>query len=108
MNEQAKKTNKVHTSEFKESAVRLAIETDQPISKTARELDVNVNTLHTWISKYSKPVEATKKRSDEHIYDEVKRLKKELAKVTQERDLLKKVTAYFAPKAGSIRSKETL
>ncbi len=35
-------------------------------------------------------------RSDEHIYDEVKRLKKELAKVIQERDLLKKATAYFA------------
>ncbi|WP_198263364.1 hypothetical protein [sulfur-oxidizing endosymbiont of Gigantopelta aegis] len=29
-------------------------------------------------------------RSDEHIYDEVKRLKKELAKVIQERDLLKR------------------
>lgn len=96
MNEQAKKPNKTYTSEFKESAVKLAIETDQPISQTARELDVNVNTLHTWISKYSKPVEDTKKRSDEHIYDEVKRLKKELAKVTQERDLLKKATAYFA------------
>ncbi|WP_281400830.1 hypothetical protein [sulfur-oxidizing endosymbiont of Gigantopelta aegis] len=34
-------------------------------------------------------------RSDEHIYDEVKRLKKELAKVIQERDF-KKATAYFA------------
>ncbi len=39
---------------------------------------VNVNTLHTWISKYSKPVKDTKKRNDVHIYDEVKRLKKEL------------------------------
>ncbi len=96
MNEQSKKPNKSYTSEFKESAVKLAIETDQPISQTARELGVNVNTLHTWISKYSKPVKDTEKRNDEHIYDEVKRLKKELAKVTQERDLLKKATAYFA------------
>jgi len=96
MNEQTKKPNKTYTSEFKESAVKLAIETDQPISQTARELGVNVNTLHTWISQYSKPVKATANRSDEHIYDEVKRLKKELAKVTQERDLLKKATAYFA------------
>ncbi|WP_214660632.1 hypothetical protein [sulfur-oxidizing endosymbiont of Gigantopelta aegis] len=29
-------------------------------------------------------------KDDEHIYDEVKRLKKELAKVIQERDLLKR------------------
>jgi transposase len=96
MNEQTKKPNKSYTSEFKESAVKLANETDQPVSQTARELGVNVNTLHTWIIKYSKPVKMVANRSDEHIYDEVKLLKKELAKVTQERDLLKKATAYFA------------
>nr|WP_198265148.1 transposase [sulfur-oxidizing endosymbiont of Gigantopelta aegis] len=54
MNDQTKKPNKSYTSEFKESAVKLANETDQPVSQTARELGVNVNTLHTWISKYSK------------------------------------------------------
>ncbi len=90
MNDQKKKPNKSYTSEFKESAVKLANETDQPVSQTARELGVNVNTLHTWISKYSKPVKTVANRSDEHIYDEVKRLKKELAKVIQERDLLKR------------------
>ncbi len=84
------KNHKSYTSEFKESAVKLANETDQPVSQTARELGVNVNTLHTWISKYSKPVKTVANRSDEHIYDEVKRLKKELAKVIQERDLLKR------------------
>jgi transposase len=35
-------------------------------------------------------------RTDEHLYDELKRLKKDLARVTQERDLLKKAAAYFA------------
>ena len=35
-------------------------------------------------------------RTDEDIYDEVKRLKKDLTRVTQERDLLKKAAAYFA------------
>ena len=30
-------------------------------------------------------------RTDEHLYDELRRLKKELARVTQERDLLKKL-----------------
>jgi transposase len=30
------------------------------------------------------------------LYDELKNLKKELAQVKQERDLLKKATAYFA------------
>lgn len=94
MNNQIKKQT-IYTSEFKESAVKLAIESDQTIAQTARDLGVNPNTLHTWISKYSKPKTAVE-RTDEHIYDENKRLKKELAKVTQERDLLKKATAYFA------------
>ena len=35
-------------------------------------------------------------RKDEHHFDEIKRLKKELARVTEERDLLKKAAAYFA------------
>lgn len=34
-------------------------------------------------------------RSDEHVYDENKRLKKESAIVREERDLLKKAAAYF-------------
>jgi len=90
MSEETKKPNS-YTSEFKESAVKLAVESDHPVAATARDLGVNVNTLHTWIGKYSKPKKMTE-RTDEHIYDENKRLKKELARVTQERDLLKKAT----------------
>ena len=43
-----------YTAEFKESAVKLAIESDQPVSRTADELGINMNTLHTWIGKYHK------------------------------------------------------
>jgi transposase len=94
---QAKEKANSYSSEFKETAVKLAIDSDQSVAQTARDIGVNENTLHTWISKYSKPTVAqVKTRSDAHIYDENKRLKKELAKVTQERDLLKKATAYFA------------
>jgi len=86
---------KTYSSEFKESSVKLAIESKNPIAQTARELGVNANTLYTWIGKYSRPKEPSM-RTDEHLYDEVKRLKKELTRVTQERDLLKKAAAYFA------------
>ena len=89
------KKHQVYSSEFKESSVKLAIESSCPIAQTAKELSVNKNTLYTWIDKYSKPKEKAM-RSDEHLYDEVKRLKKELIRVTQERDLLKKAAAYFA------------
>ena len=84
-----------YPSEFKESAVKLTIESSHPISRTAKELGINVNTLHTWIGKYSKPKEGSMRTTDHH-FDEIKQLKKELARVTQERDLLKKAAAYFA------------
>lgn len=86
---------KIYPSEFKESAVKLAIESNRPIAQTAKELGITRTTLYTWVGKYSKPKESMM-RTDEHLYDELKRLKKDLARVTQERDLLKKAAAYFA------------
>ena len=85
-----------YTPEFRESAVKLALDSDQPIAETAREIGVNENTLHTWISKYSQPTADDNTRTDEHLYEELKRLKKENARLREERDLLKKSAAYFA------------
>ncbi len=92
-----KEKPKVYTAEFKGSSVKLALESDRPVAQTARDLGINENTLHTWISKYSRPVETGKTvRTDDHLYEELKRLKKENARLTEERDLLKKAAAYFA------------
>jgi transposase len=86
---------KVYTAEFKESAVKLANESSKPIAQTARDIGVNENTLPTWISKYSRAVDNTKAmRTDDHLYEELKRLKKEVAQLTEERNLLKKAAAY--------------
>lgn len=52
--------------------------------------------MHTWIGKYSRRSPETLVRTDDHLYDELKRLKKEVARLTEERDLLKKAAAYFA------------
>jgi len=49
------KKEKPYPSEFKESAVKLAIESSNAIRQTAKELGVNHNTLHNWIRKYSIP-----------------------------------------------------
>jgi transposase len=87
-----------YPSEFKESAVKLATESKRSISQTAKELGINVNTLHTWIHNYSNHKQVAMSK-DEHHFDEIKRLKKELARVTEERDLLKKAAAYLAKEA---------
>jgi len=44
-------TMRQYPAEFKERAVKLAVESEQPIAQTARDLGVNENTLHTWIGK---------------------------------------------------------
>ena len=96
MNQEKQKV-KIYSAEFRATSVKLAIDSDLPIAQTAKNLGINPNTLHTWINKYSQPKEQNKAvRTDEHLYDELKRLKKEIARLTEERDLLKKAAAYFA------------
>jgi len=92
-----KKSNS-YTAEFKESAVKLAVESDQPISQTARELGVNVNTLHTWVGKYhgKQAAGSTDAVDDKHLYEELKQLRRENARLKEERALLKKAAAFFA------------
>ena len=94
----SKEKSKTYTAEFKQSAVKLANESDVPVAETARNLGVNENTLYGWINKYSQPVEAKKKteRTEAHLYDELQQLKRENTRLRQERDFLKKAAAYFA------------
>jgi transposase len=89
-------TTKKYPAEFKERAVKLAVESDQPIAQTARDLGVNENTLHTWIGKYHRTARQEQQVNNEHLYEELKRLRKENARLKEERDILKKAAAYFA------------
>lgn len=44
-----------YTSEFKESAIKLALEGDKSIAQTAVDLGIKKSTLYTWIHKYGGP-----------------------------------------------------
>ena len=46
---------KIYPAEFKESAVKLAIESKGPMAQTAKELGIRRTTLYTWVDKYSNP-----------------------------------------------------
>lgn len=88
-----------YSSEFKVSAVKLAVESDKPTAQIARDLGVNDNTLYGWVKQYSSSNKTNQNNmniNNESCFEENKRLKKELAIVKQERDLLKKAAAYFA------------
>jgi transposase len=92
----SKAPTKSYPAEFKERAVKLAVESGQPIAQTARDLGVNENTLHTWIGKYHRAERQEKAINDEHLYEELKRLRKENTRLKEEREILKKAAAYFA------------
>ena len=86
-----------YTEEFRQSSAKLAYESDQPVSTTAENLGVHETTLYGWIAKYY-PNRSKRQKIDQAIdpYEELKQLKKDLKRVTIERDILKKAAAYFA------------
>jgi transposase len=89
---------KTYTAEFKVSAVKLAVESGRPMSQTAKELGLSKDTLYGWVrqSQGTRPSGPEPAVNAEHLYEELKRLRRENAILREERDILKKATAYFA------------
>ena len=86
--------------EFKIEAVKLVTERGASIAETARNLGIHENLLRIWKKKYledtkdSFPGTGHLKPQDE----EMRRLRKKLADVEEERDILKKALAIFSKK----------
>ena len=84
--------------EFKRDAVQLVTEKGMPVRKVARELDLHPNPLHLWRRKFlaqgDKAFIGKGRVKPENA--EIRRLRKELEKVREERDILKKALAVFS------------
>ena len=84
--------------ERKLEAVRLVSERGVAVAQAARDLDLHVNVLRKWVREQSSdPQQAFPghgQMKPEQL--EIDRLRKEVAKLKAERDILKKATAYFA------------
>ena len=84
--------------EFKVEAVKLVTEGGRTVAEAARNLGIPENLLYKWKEKYSEdmahafPGKGRLKPAEE----ELRRMKRELADVTQERDILKKALAIFS------------
>ncbi len=85
------------TQEFKLEAVRLLEAGGRPAAEIARELGVPRNRLYKWQEQVrNKGVGAFPGSGRGENNDELARLRRELERVTEERDILKKAAAYFA------------
>ena len=88
------------TKEFKLEAVKLLNAGQKPATQLALELGIRRNQLYKWQAQSSAKGEADAFRGPGakrlSKYTEVERLRRELKRVTEERDMLKKAAAYFA------------
>lgn len=79
------------TDEFKRDAVRQITERGYPVLEVSQRLGVSAHSLYEWRKKYAGRIDKGDEQSEE-----IRRLKRELVRVTEERDILKKAAAYFA------------
>ena len=92
------RTRRVHSKEFKLEAVRLAQQPGATVSATAEHLGIHKTTLRQWMRELvaegdqAFPGQGRLKADDE----EIRKLRLELRRVTEEREILKKAALFFA------------
>jgi len=78
------------SDDFKRDAVAQITDRGYPVAEVSQRLGVSQHSLYAWKRKFAQL------SGDDGKDAEIRRLKHELLRVTEERDILKKATAYFA------------
>jgi transposase len=87
-------SNNRYTEEFRVEAVRQVVERGHSVAEVASRLGITTHSLYAWKKKYGPDSAEHQAKAAEQA--EIRQLKKELKRVTEERDILKKAAAYFA------------
>ena len=87
-------SGKRYPEEFKIEAVKQVVDRGYSVADVAERLNVTTHSLYAWIKKFGPDAKEHNARTEAEA--EIRRLKKELNRVTEERDILKKAAAYFA------------
>ncbi len=83
-----------YSAEFKQEAVNQITVHGYPVADVAERLGVNTKALYNWMRIYAKPPKQRVQEQD--LQAEVARLKRELKRTQQERDILKEAAVFFA------------
>ncbi|HBT3152650.1 TPA: IS3 family transposase [Klebsiella pneumoniae] len=81
-------SGKRYPEEFKTEAVKQVVDRGYSVASVATRLDITTHSLYSWIKKYGPDSSTNKEQSDAQA--EIRRLQKELKRVTDERDIFKK------------------
>jgi transposase len=97
----ARRKTKAYSESYRKEAVRLADLPDRTAADVARELGIHVGQIYNWRTQFNKLSKGQFTVADGTNYSvaekaEIRRLKKQVADLKEERDFLKKATAYFA------------
>jgi transposase len=85
------------TTDFKREAVRMMTRSDRAPADIARELGIHRNQLYKWKEQLGNGGGSASSRGRSgNSNDELTRLRQELERVKEERDVFKKAAAYFA------------
>ena len=87
-------TRRVYSDEFKSEAVKLAQRAGVPMSQTAKELGIGAELLRRWVKEFGVRADGSRGMTPEEHSENV-RLRRELKRVTEERDILKKAVGIF-------------
>src|SRR5690348_4163870 len=92
------KVQKTSTKEFKQEAVKLAQTSGKPIAQVARELGISDTSIHQWRRELAEHGKEAFPGSGHQtaLEEENRRLKRELERTRQERDILKKTIHIFS------------
>lgn len=89
-------TNQRYSPEFKEEAVRQVVERGYSVADVAARLGVSAHSLHKWV-KAVKPGKSDQQAADLiEAKKEILKLRSQLRRTEEERDILKKAARYFA------------
>ena len=87
-------SGKRYPEAFKIEAVKQIVDRGYSVADVARRLDVTTHSLYAWLKKFGPDSKEHTEKAEAQA--EIRRLQKELKRVTEERDILKKAAAYFA------------
>jgi len=87
-------SGKRYTDEFKIEAVKQVTERGYSVADVAQRLGITPHSLYAWKIKFDRPEVVQQAELNQNA--EIRRLKAELKRMTEERDILKKAAAYFA------------